>query len=221
MQAVEAKRSAAENKVASRLRPFLRFVPAAQHEAVVDGFVHELRLRARIAKLKEYRRAGLTSLVDSEVYEVERRKRREAAAAGHAHALALAQAAAAAVSGAPAAATPAVVASGEAPNPVFVETSLACDAGSVLGVPARDAVTTGPEEVSAVSGGLDLRLHPGTAYLNRNERRVLASTHILPASYLAEKAEFLLSAGGNAVYPPEDRKRRSAATATTYIGGLG
>ena len=218
IQAVERKRSWAENRVASLLRPFLRFVPAAEHDATVDGFVHELRLRARIAKLKEYRRAGLANLSDADAYDSEKRRRREAAAAGLQHAQAQASAAAMAATGN----SGGMVASGSRaqlpvdpvpagnPDPVFVD-GLGCYAGSVLGVDPRDVPVTS-EELSAISGGLDIRLHPGTAYLTSTERRTLASTHIIPASYLAEKAEYLFKPDRTSDYPSSYRTRNAAAT---------
>jgi transcriptional adapter 2-alpha len=71
-QTQERKRTKEEREVHARFAVFSRFHSAAEHEALVEGVVAEHRLRARIEELKDYRRAGIHTLAEAEVYENEK-----------------------------------------------------------------------------------------------------------------------------------------------------
>ncbi|RYG40006.1 hypothetical protein EON68_04770 [archaeon] len=59
------------------LRPFARFMTAAEHEELVRGIILENRLRKRIAQLQEYRAAGVRTLAEAQDYEVSKRKKEQ------------------------------------------------------------------------------------------------------------------------------------------------
>ena len=69
IQAAERKRPREEKDLVNRLKPFARLQSAQEHERFVDGVVYETTLRKRISELQEYRRMGLTSLSDVDLYE--------------------------------------------------------------------------------------------------------------------------------------------------------
>ncbi|GAA6005960.1 hypothetical protein JCM10207_007289 [Rhodosporidiobolus poonsookiae] len=75
MSAAERKRSKEERDLITRTKPFARLQTALDHEEFVDGLLYELHLRQRIAALQSYRRAGITTLSDSERYETARQQR--------------------------------------------------------------------------------------------------------------------------------------------------
>lgn len=67
--ATERRRPREERELYDALRPFARFMSAAEHEDLARGLILENRLRKRIAALAEYRRLGLTSLAEAAEYE--------------------------------------------------------------------------------------------------------------------------------------------------------
>ena len=86
-QMVEKKRPKEDKEVWAAMRVFSRFQSASDHEALVDGICKEQRLRQRIEELKEYRRMGVLTLAEAEIYEQDKRRRdseRERTKAGEA-----------------------------------------------------------------------------------------------------------------------------------------
>ena len=73
--ALERRRTKEEKEIASRLRVFQRFMSPGDCDRFVDGLCEERRLRAQIARLREWRANGIQTLADGEYYEVEKRKR--------------------------------------------------------------------------------------------------------------------------------------------------
>lgn len=69
IQAAERKRPRDERDLVNRLKPFARLHTAQEHETFVDGLVYEMTLRKRINELQEYRRMGLTTFAEAELYE--------------------------------------------------------------------------------------------------------------------------------------------------------
>lgn len=58
----------------ARMRVFARYLAQPRHEALCAGLVREVRLRLRIAELKELRRAGVRTFAEAEEYEQDRRR---------------------------------------------------------------------------------------------------------------------------------------------------
>ena len=58
-----------------RIKPFARLQTATDHEQFQEGLIYEMALRKRIAELQEYRKMGITNLVDAERYEKEKAAR--------------------------------------------------------------------------------------------------------------------------------------------------
>ena len=74
-QTVEKKRRKEENELHASMRVFARFQSQEDHEELVEGILKEQRLRQRIEELKEYRRMGISTLVEAELYEQDKRRR--------------------------------------------------------------------------------------------------------------------------------------------------
>lgn len=71
----DKKRTSKERALYAKFRVFARYQSEEQHEEMMQGLVVEEELRARIEKLKEYRRLGIHSLPDAETYEAEAKRR--------------------------------------------------------------------------------------------------------------------------------------------------
>ena len=74
-QALERKRTPQERDIHGALRVFARFLDPNEYEIMLEGFMAESRIRNRIAELKEYRRNGIHTLSEGEVYDAEKRHR--------------------------------------------------------------------------------------------------------------------------------------------------
>jgi transcriptional adapter 2-alpha len=203
-QAAERRRTPEERELAARCRVLARFHTPAEHEALLDGLASEARLRARVEELKEWRRAGITSLAEGDVYEAEKRRR----ATERARIRALEGAAAAAASAAAAAA-----AAGKLPNARLnrylsrdpAPTAAAPAPGGALrelqklhasdGAKGGGAVTA----AGAAAGGrrpkagayLDLLGLPGAELLTSRERELCSACRLVPVHYLAVKSALI------------------------------
>ncbi|ETW06462.1 hypothetical protein H310_02718 [Aphanomyces invadans] len=71
----ERRRPKDERELVMQLRPFARFHSKEEHDALVGGLVAAMRLRKQIALLQEYRRHGIRTLAEAELYEQDKRKR--------------------------------------------------------------------------------------------------------------------------------------------------
>ena len=200
VQAVERRRTPEERELAARCRVLAHFHTPAEHEALLDGLATEARLRARTEELKEWRRAGITSLTEGDVYEAEKRRR----ATERARIRALEGAAAAAASAAAAAA-----AAGKLPNarlnrylsrdPVSTAAPAVPPGGALRELQklhASDGVKAAAAAAAAgvPAGGrrpkgtyLDLLGLPGAELLTSRERELCASCRLVPVHYLAVK----------------------------------
>ncbi|KAI8909605.1 hypothetical protein EDD86DRAFT_205837 [Gorgonomyces haynaldii] len=71
----EKKRSKEEKDACNKYRVFARMLTAQDFDIFMDGIVQELKIRARIAQLQEYRRMGITGLKEASDYEKEKATR--------------------------------------------------------------------------------------------------------------------------------------------------
>ena len=74
-QALERKRTPQEREIHGAVRVFARFLDPNEYEIMLEGLAAESRIRNRIAELKEYRRAGIHTISEGEVYDAEKRRR--------------------------------------------------------------------------------------------------------------------------------------------------
>ncbi|WAQ81249.1 hypothetical protein PtA15_1A589 [Puccinia triticina] len=75
IQAAERKLPKEIRDLVIRIKPFARLQTATDHEQFQEGLIYEMALRKRIAELQEYRKMGITNLVDAERYEKEKAAR--------------------------------------------------------------------------------------------------------------------------------------------------
>jgi len=71
----DLKRSRDERDLVQRLRLFSRFHTADEHEKFVEKVLETKRLRKEIAQLQSYRRMGIRSLAEAEMYELDKQRR--------------------------------------------------------------------------------------------------------------------------------------------------
>jgi transcriptional adapter 2-alpha len=74
-QALERRRPKDERELVQSMRVFARFHTAEQHEQFVEGLLTSLRLRKRIQQLQHYRKNGIRTLAEADVYAAEKKKR--------------------------------------------------------------------------------------------------------------------------------------------------
>mmetsp|Transcript_2987 Transcript_2987/g.6995 ORF Transcript_2987/g.6995 Transcript_2987/m.6995 type:complete len:516 (-) Transcript_2987:223-1770(-) len=76
-QAQERRRSKEERDLWGQMRPFARFWPQEEHEEYVRSLNDQRKIRRRIEQLQHFRKVGLRSDAEMEVYEKDRRKREQ------------------------------------------------------------------------------------------------------------------------------------------------
>ncbi|GFH28208.1 uncharacterized protein HaLaN_26661 [Haematococcus lacustris] len=69
VQAMERRRTPAEQETDARLRVFARYSSCKEHDELVDGLIIEQRLRSRIQELKEMRSLGCRTLDECDAVE--------------------------------------------------------------------------------------------------------------------------------------------------------
>ncbi|DBB01426.1 TPA: hypothetical protein ACH3X1_000090 [Trebouxia sp. C0004] len=74
-QNLDRRRNPAEREMYARLKAVARYLPHQEFEVLSDGVVTETRLRTRIQELKEYRRAGIRTFADAELYEADKKRK--------------------------------------------------------------------------------------------------------------------------------------------------
>ncbi|EQC39057.1 hypothetical protein SDRG_03265 [Saprolegnia diclina VS20] len=74
-QQVERRRPKEERELIAQVRPFARFHSKEDHETFVSGLLAAMRLRKQIALLQEYRKRGIRTLAEAEMYELDKKKR--------------------------------------------------------------------------------------------------------------------------------------------------
>ena len=74
-QLAEQKLQPDERDLMQRMRLFARFHSPEEHTALMKNALKSLELRKKIALLQFYRRMGITSLVEAEAYELDKRRR--------------------------------------------------------------------------------------------------------------------------------------------------
>jgi transcriptional adapter 2-alpha len=75
LKAEMKKRPKEERDVYDRMRVFARFLEKSEHDQFVENLIHEMRLRKRIDKLREYRENGIRTLQEGQIYDLEKQKR--------------------------------------------------------------------------------------------------------------------------------------------------
>ncbi|OXG13046.1 transcriptional adapter 2-alpha [Cryptococcus neoformans Tu259-1] len=69
IQAQEKKLTKEERELVQRYKPFAKLQTAEDFEVLVEGLIYEQTLRKRIAELQEYRRMGITTAAEADVYD--------------------------------------------------------------------------------------------------------------------------------------------------------
>ncbi|KAK1927453.1 hypothetical protein DB88DRAFT_32495 [Papiliotrema laurentii] len=69
IQANEKKRPKDERELVQRYKVFAKLQTAQDFEVLIEGLIYEHKLRKRIAELQEYRRMGITTAAEAEVYD--------------------------------------------------------------------------------------------------------------------------------------------------------
>ncbi|GLI66472.1 hypothetical protein VaNZ11_010315 [Volvox africanus] len=213
-QVLEKKRNTQEKDLYTRMRIFARYLSQAAHDELVEGLLLEARMRTRIAELREYRRNGIRTFVDAEVYDTEKRRQKAAADAavaaanavhGQAYGGAGRGAGKARAAAAAAAAGTSMTSSGY--GNVLGEEGVAL-AGGPGGAAASGAVPSSSFEQARPAAStpmgrgagsalalwrakrgvpLDITCMPGVELLGSRERELCAAQRLLPCHYLALK----------------------------------
>nr|CCA23969.1 transcriptional adapter 2alpha putative [Albugo laibachii Nc14] len=74
-QQTERRRPKEEREIIAQMRPFARFHTREEHEDLIQGLITAMRLQKQIVLLQEYRRNGIKTLAEAEMYEQEKKKR--------------------------------------------------------------------------------------------------------------------------------------------------
>lgn len=74
-QQLERRRPKDEREIIAQMRPFARFQTPEEHERLVEGLIAAMRLRKQILLLQEYRKNGVRTLAETELYDSEKKKR--------------------------------------------------------------------------------------------------------------------------------------------------
>lgn len=74
-QQSERRRPKDERELIAQMRPFARYQTPKEHEDFISGLITAMRLRKQILLLQEYRKNGVRSLAEAELYDVEKKKR--------------------------------------------------------------------------------------------------------------------------------------------------
>lgn len=74
-QQTERRRPKEERELIAQMRPFARFQTPKEHDDFVAGLITAMRLRKQILPLQEYRKNGVRTLAEAELYDVEKKKR--------------------------------------------------------------------------------------------------------------------------------------------------
>jgi transcriptional adapter 2-alpha len=74
-QQTERRRPKDEREIIAQMRPFARFQTPQEHEKLVEGLIAAMRLRKQILLLQEYRKNGVRTLAETELYDSEKKKR--------------------------------------------------------------------------------------------------------------------------------------------------
>ncbi|ETL31479.1 hypothetical protein F441_16119 [Phytophthora nicotianae CJ01A1] len=74
-QHTERKRPKEERELLAQVRPFARFQTPEDHDNFVEGLITAMRLKKQILLLQEYRKNGVKTLAEAELYDAEKKKR--------------------------------------------------------------------------------------------------------------------------------------------------
>lgn len=74
-QQTERRRPKDERELIAQMRPFARYQTPKEHDDFINGLIAAMRLRKQILLLQEYRKNGVRTLAEAELYDVEKKKR--------------------------------------------------------------------------------------------------------------------------------------------------
>uniref|UniRef100_A0AAV1UDN3 Transcriptional adapter n=1 Tax=Peronospora matthiolae TaxID=2874970 RepID=A0AAV1UDN3_9STRA len=74
-QHTERKRPKEERELLAQVRPFARFQTPEEHDKFVEGLITAMRLKKQIMLLQEYRKNGVRTLAEAELYDADKKKR--------------------------------------------------------------------------------------------------------------------------------------------------
>lgn len=74
-QHTERKRPKEERELLAQIRPFARLQTPEEHDKFVEGLITAMRLKKQILLLQEYRKNGVKTLAEAELYDAEKKKR--------------------------------------------------------------------------------------------------------------------------------------------------
>ncbi|KAG6577935.1 Transcriptional adapter 2-alpha [Phytophthora cinnamomi] len=74
-QHTERKRPKEERELLAQVRPFARFQSPEEHDNFVEGLIAAMRLKKQILLLQEYRKNGVRTLAEAELYDADKKKR--------------------------------------------------------------------------------------------------------------------------------------------------
>ncbi|GMF29393.1 unnamed protein product [Phytophthora lilii] len=74
-QHTERKRPKEERELLAQVRPFARFQTPEEHENFLEGLITAMRLKKQILLLQEYRKNGVRTLAEAELYDADKKKR--------------------------------------------------------------------------------------------------------------------------------------------------
>lgn len=187
-QNLDRKRTPQEREIHGAVRVFARFLDPNEYEILLEGLAAESRIRNRIAELKEYRRAGIHTLSEGEVYDAE--KRRRIAEMARLKALEMP----AGRQGARANkylsrdgfAPGAAAAAGPAPKELLkLQGGVSGVGGSIGGAGGSGSLGGGSRKKAPLP--MDLTNLPGAELLSKREKEVCVNCRLLPVHYLSIK----------------------------------
>ncbi|KAF4324358.1 hypothetical protein BBO99_00001879 [Phytophthora kernoviae] len=74
-QHTERKRPKEERELLAQMRPFARLQAPEEHDQFVEGMIAAMKLKKQILLLQEYRKNGVRTLAEAELYDAEKKKR--------------------------------------------------------------------------------------------------------------------------------------------------
>lgn len=184
-QNLDRRRNPAEREMYARLKAVTRYLPQQEFEVLSEGVVTETRLRTRIQELKEYRRAGIRTFADAELYEADKKRKSTVQPS-------LPRAAPGSLPRNwqyPASAAAEGWAAGSVPRTASATILPPSRKGSGLPVEGPRSAAPALAAWRARRGiALDITALPGTALLSAKERELCAQARLLPVHYLELKA---------------------------------
>ena len=191
IMALDKKRTPEERALHAQFRVFARFQSEEDHRRLMEGLAVEEHLRARIEKLKQYRRLGLHTLPEVDAYEADA-KRRD-----------FEKQRLKAMESAPYLQSSSIKPPGVSRADRYLARSGAEEGTQKIGpsIPSMQKRSSSAELLALQRGTggskqqnplLDISLFPGHEVLTAGERELCAVSRIMPAEYLSMKRKLML-----------------------------